>query len=219
MIPKIFYQSWDDELPDHIKKINNLNIPNNFIYKRYSLPQIRKYIKNHHNDEYLLLFDSYKKIAHKIDLWRYLILYEKGGIYMDADCILLNKIDELLNNDFIVVHNNKGVKNIFNGFIATVPKNPIIKEIINQMLIIKNSFKNYYFNCKIYYDVLTKYINIDYKNNFFYSTNLDLNICVIYDIYIKNYEIQKDWIEFHKHYGFLNNKILFVENNKYYPYS
>ena len=43
-ISKIFYQSWEHELPENIKNNNNNYIPKNFDYKLYNLFQAREYL-------------------------------------------------------------------------------------------------------------------------------------------------------------------------------
>lgn len=167
-ITPIFYQSWEIRLPLEIENENNKYIPKTFEYKLFTLEDVRKYLleKWPHTIE---IFDNYKRIEHKIDLWRYCILYETGGVYMDADCVLKNSIELLLKtSNCIFVTNNRGKKDIFNGFIATFPKNPILKDMIDYMLKIKNSFNSYYFNCiKLYY-VMSNYVNIK-KNCFEYT--------------------------------------------------
>lgn len=162
-IPKIFYQSWDIDLPEQITDINNKFIPKDFEYKRFNLIEIRDYLKNNWGNEVLYVFDNYKKIPHKIDLWRYCILYDTGGIYMDVDCVLLDNIDDLLENcNCFFTSNNRGVKDIFNGFLGTFPKNPIYKEIIDFMIKKKNNFNNdYFYNCKELYNIIDKYIDFE----------------------------------------------------------
>jgi len=161
-ISKIFYQSWDIDLPNQITNINNKFIPKDFEYKRFNLTEIRDYLKKNWGYNVLYVFDNYKKIPHKIDLWRYCILYDTGGIYMDADCILLDNIDNLLENcNCFFTSNNREVKDIFNGFLGTFPKNPIYREIIDYMIKKKNNFNDYYYNCKELYNIINKYIDFE----------------------------------------------------------
>jgi mannosyltransferase OCH1-like enzyme len=52
-----------------------------------------------------------------MDLWRYLIIYENGGIYLDADGFFENCLDISMYNkyDHIFIY-DPGYKNIHNGF-------------------------------------------------------------------------------------------------------
>jgi mannosyltransferase OCH1-like enzyme len=109
---------------------NLLHLPVDIDYKLFSLKDMYLYLENNWGNKYVNLFKSYDKIAHKTDLWRYCILYDTGGMYMDADSVLLNDIDFIFDYDLLFVTNNRGVKDIFNGFIMTPPKCPIYKLMI-----------------------------------------------------------------------------------------
>ena len=78
-IPPIFYQSWDKDLPDVIFNKNKICIPETFIYKRYSIKNIIDYLTEKW-PHVLNKFNSYYIIQHKIDLWRYCILYDTLGV-------------------------------------------------------------------------------------------------------------------------------------------
>lgn len=155
MIPNIFYQKWDRDIPSIVLENTLKNMPDGFEYKRYSFEDVETYLETRWGRGSLEAFRMYKKMAHKVDLWRYFMLYDTGGIYMDADCVLLSKIpDELiLENDAVFVTNNRGVKNIFNGFIMIKPRHPIMRAMIDYMMSpegIRHQ-KYYFFNCEYLY--------------------------------------------------------------------
>jgi hypothetical protein len=192
-ISKIFYQSWDSPLPDIISKQNRLHLPRDYTYKLYNLQEIQDYLQTNWDKPYLDLFNSYQRIPHKIDLWRYCILYETGGIYLDADCILLSDIDTLVNNhNMIFVTNDRGVRDIFNGFLATYPRNPIFKEMIDYMLHMGNNFNDdYYYNCKHLYQVVDRYININLQQQRYISniSGINYKICLLIDKHQKKIKV------------------------------
>jgi mannosyltransferase OCH1-like enzyme len=65
------------------------------------------------------------------DVARLMILYEYGGIYVDADVEILKSIDELLNNNaFIGIETNEYVNS--GQMFGTVKNNPLIKEHLEQ---------------------------------------------------------------------------------------
>jgi hypothetical protein len=208
-ITKIFYQSWDSNIPSQVLDETIKYIPKDFIYKRFSIKDIQDYLKNYWGEDLLKLFNSYKKIPHKIDLWRYCILYDTGGVYMDADCILKSDISILLNNDAVFVTNDRQVQNIFNGFIMTIPKNPILKEIIDYMINVNTSFENdYYYNCQKLYNIINKYIDINHINhNYIFNLNGLNRICILIDKEISG-----------RYYVYYNNMTILVETNELYPY-
>jgi hypothetical protein len=80
---------------------------------------------------------------------------------MDVDCILMKNIQCLLDTDCFFVSNNRGNKDIFNGFLGTYKHNPIFLEIINYMLTTQDN--DYFFNCKELYNIVNKYITIQHN--------------------------------------------------------
>lgn len=81
-------------------------------------------------DGYPLHFFQYKADVYRLD-----VLYKYGGIYLDADLILIKPFDELINNNkfsFYICEENPptAVKDdniTINAFIASIPGNPVIK--------------------------------------------------------------------------------------------
>jgi len=104
MIPKIIYQTHEldrDKLPDFIQKNSEswivMNPGYEYVYmnaeERRSFVEDRcpelKNFYNHFNDyEPHLMFQA--------DIWRYLIMYEFGGIYADMDSICISSFDNIL---------------------------------------------------------------------------------------------------------------------------
>lgn len=82
--------------------------------------------------DYLL---SKKKFAGVADLMRYEILYEHGGVYVDADCECKRPLDELLGLNAFAAYEHElefpGL--IANATIGAEPKNPVIGKIINDI--------------------------------------------------------------------------------------
>ena len=82
--------------------------------------------------------------AAKADIWRYLILYDKGGIYTDIDTECLIPLKEYIkeNDEFLNGLNNRG--QIYQTFIFTKQKHPFLKELIELVVynIINKSFIN-----------------------------------------------------------------------------
>lgn len=86
-IPNVVYQTWvTRSLPwrmfNEIRKFRNLN--NNFSFILYNDEERDKYMKEYWGKR--KIYEIYKKCvfpAMKADIWRYCILYEKGGYYFD----------------------------------------------------------------------------------------------------------------------------------------
>ena len=101
-------------------------------------------------------FKSYKKGAHKADLFRYCYLYQYGGIYLDIKTELIKPLNQLFINDntlYTVIAADK--KSIYQGIIAVYPLHPMLGELINQAVSSKNFylllnyslFLEFFYNC------------------------------------------------------------------------
>lgn len=225
-IPKIFYQTWDGKLPSIIENKNKNNLPSDIEYRLYSMRDMVEYLSKSWGSKYVKLFKSYDKIAHKTDLWRYCILYDTGGMYMDADSVLLDNIEFIISDfDMMFVTNNRGEKDIFNGFLMTPPKNPIFKEMIDYLIRIGNNFNDdYYFNCKYLYNVINKHTLID-LNEQVYKVKIEdneYNMLLLIDELVPEIKIDRNdedtWIEKNKYCAYYKKNVILMENNSFYPY-
>jgi mannosyltransferase OCH1-like enzyme len=80
------------------------------------------------------LFDSINNYGAKSDIFRYEILYRYGGIYVDTDYECLQSFDDLLYLDFFAGGGWNAWPVVFNGFLASVPGNKYIGNIIEGIL-------------------------------------------------------------------------------------
>jgi hypothetical protein len=92
-IPRVIYQTWSTKfLPFHmaetVKTIININPTYN--YELYDDVDCRNFIKQYFPPQILYAYDTLIPGAYKADLWRYCILYLKGGIYLDIKFIPVN---------------------------------------------------------------------------------------------------------------------------------
>lgn len=74
-----------------------------------------------------------RKIVEKVDLWRLLIIYENGGMYMDLDRFYNKDINKIINDKkemkmCLPTYKNM---NFSQDIIISSPKNPIILSVIN----------------------------------------------------------------------------------------
>lgn len=135
-IPKIIHQIWlGGPLPEKYKTI-------------------QKSWKQHHPDwEYRLwtdedaktfkmqnraLFESAVNWGEKADIFRYEILYQIGGLYVDTDFECLRPMDLLHHlTDFYIgmdtVERKFQSPRLLNGLIASIPNHPILKECLSSM--------------------------------------------------------------------------------------
>lgn len=80
--------------------------------------------------------DAYDKLplrVMKADLWRYCIIYKYGGIYADADTVLLKNPCFLINNKYLTVvpeNNTHFCQWVFSGS----ANSPVLKSVINLLV-------------------------------------------------------------------------------------
>ena len=107
-IPLDIYQTWyTKNLPPKMKQcVDRLKINNpEFTHHLYDDAMCREFIRKNYNKEILNAFDKLKPGAYKADLWRYCILYKKGGIYLDIkyECEPGFKLIELIDEEQFVL--------------------------------------------------------------------------------------------------------------------
>jgi hypothetical protein len=141
-IPKIIFQTWTNlDISEKLQNIVDtwkINNPD-YEYFLYDNDNCRNFIVENFSIDVINAYDKINTGAFKSDLWRYCILYKYGGFYADIDTLCLGKIDDFINEstDYIIpidlnVDNEKYC--LFNAFIGTVPKNPILLECIAQIV-------------------------------------------------------------------------------------
>jgi mannosyltransferase OCH1-like enzyme len=144
IIPLTIYQTWHTKnLPPSMKKTVDTIIKNNpiFDYQLFDDNDCRNFILNNFDINVLNAFDSLKPGAYKADLWRYCILYIKGGIYLDIKYEPVNdfKFINLTEKEHWVLDLDK--TGIYNALIVSKPHNKILLKAINNIVYnVKNKF-------------------------------------------------------------------------------
>ena len=158
-IPKIIHQTYRTkhlpvELSDNIKRLKALNP--DWEYRLYDDADIDEFIVKEYGEE---VFGYYKKItprygAAKADLFRYLLIYRIGGVYLDIKSSITKPLDNTLrtgdslvlshwDNDKGRPHENWGhykeIKHIEKGeyqqwHIIAAPGHPFIRSVIIKVL-------------------------------------------------------------------------------------
>lgn len=141
-IPRVIYQTFENyDVPKGMYGAVYSWINSNPDYEHYFFNEsdrisfIEKYFDRRVLNAYLSLIPG----AFKADLWRCCVLYEKGGIYVDSDMICLKPLNKYIEPDdeFLISRDDPMSKKFLaNGFIASTPKHPFLKEQIDG--IVKN---------------------------------------------------------------------------------
>ena len=146
-IPKVIYQTWYiKEFPETIQNSINcmMNINIGYKYELYDDADMLSFIVKNFDSTILECYNSLTIGAAKADLWRYLILYNNGGIYLDVDSVIYGKLDNLLLDDCCSIITRE---NNFNKFVQWclmfTPKHPLLKICIDSCI---DNIKNKRYN-------------------------------------------------------------------------
>lgn len=102
MIEKNIFQSWNTrDLPKPVQdKIDKFKAMNpEYKYQLYVDEEIDKFVNDNYPGDIANAYNKLNIIVAKVDLWRYLVLYKYGGVYVDIDSNILKPLNELIKNE------------------------------------------------------------------------------------------------------------------------
>jgi mannosyltransferase OCH1-like enzyme len=144
IIPPNIFQTWYSKvlpplMTHSILKIKKLNP--RFNYFLYDDNDCREFIKIYFRPDVLMAYDKLIPGAYKADLWRYCVLFIKGGIYLDIKYTPLNGFRFInLTESEHLVYDIDGV-NIYNALMVCLPGNKLLINAINTIVEnVKNKF-------------------------------------------------------------------------------
>jgi mannosyltransferase OCH1-like enzyme len=216
IIPLNIFTTWhtkDLQGNELLKKSNP-----EFNHYLYDENECRMFIKKYYQNDVLQAFDKLVPGAYKADLWRYCVLYIKGGIYVDIKykCVNGFKFISLIEKEhFVRDRFNYG---IYNALLVCKVGNEILFNLIKQ--IVHNTKTNFYGENSLHPTgpyLIKQFIDdetID-KLELFHKINNKNNNCIIlknkkilesYD----NYRIEQKKFQLTEHYSILwNNKRIY----------
>jgi len=112
------------------------------------------------------VFQGFTVGPHKADLFRYYYLYKKGGVYIDSDLMLYDPLNEIVGkNTFVSAWDIKHRGAAFNGFIAAVPRHPIIAAALKKLYTTRDSrlVKDYLAACKDLGTIISEFRGVGAK--------------------------------------------------------
>lgn len=116
MIPKKIYQTWHKKsLPSRIQEYVEAMLLDNpsYGYEFYDDEDMYYFIKENYDKDILSAYEKLTIGAAKSDLWRYLILYKQGGIYLDLDSHIYKDLNGLVNETDRAIISREGNPNTF----------------------------------------------------------------------------------------------------------
>ena len=147
VIPLDIYQTWGtkDLSPKMKECIETLKKENpEFTHHLYDDNDCYKFIKDNFDKNVADAYDNIIPGAYKADLWRYCILYKKGGIYLDIKYYTVNgfKLINLTDKEYFVRDIEVSGRGIYNAFMICKAGNSHLLKAINK--IVENVKNNYY---------------------------------------------------------------------------
>jgi len=145
VIPLHIYETWSNpELPPRMKEAWDVLREQNpeFECHMYNEDDRRAFIVENFPAEVVWAYDSLIPCSYKSDLWRFCILYKRGGIYLDCKYVGINGfkfIDYVYREYFVADCDNY---NVYTALIICRAGNPVMLGCINK--IIRNVRARYY---------------------------------------------------------------------------
>ena len=154
-IPKLIHQTLrtklniDEALETNVKKLKYLNP--NWDHRLYDDNDMRKFVLKCYGDDIIKSFDSINPIygAARADFFRYLLMYELGGVYLDIKSTCNRRLDDVLseNDSFILSQWRNNDEDCYQGWgrfpefgveseyqqwhIIATPRHPFLKSVIS----------------------------------------------------------------------------------------
>lgn len=120
----------------------NHNINPEYEYYFYDDKEVADYI-NTNFPQYIKHYNSVKPGAFKADLFRLLVLYREGGVYLDCKSYTVTPLRDILRKEDELYMTQDIIKGcIYQGFIASTPGHELVKKFIDKY--ISNIESKYY---------------------------------------------------------------------------
>ena len=151
IIPLDIYQTWvTKDLPEKMQlQVERLKRRNpKFKHHLFDDNDCYEFIKNNFDRSVLNAYNRLIPGAYKADLWRYCVLYKKGGIYLDIKlkCINNFRLIELTEREHFV--KDRWDIGIYNALMACKAGNELLLKAINR--IVENVNNNFYGICPLH---------------------------------------------------------------------
>ena len=148
MIPHTIFQTWHTTMfhPKVMKRryINKGRMMD-YEYRFFLDDEMDKFVTDHFDEEVVECYNKLRVRKARVDLWRYLVLYTHGGVYLDMDAGLNLPISYLVDegdNDAIIAIDRKNPNVFAHWAIACKPAHPLLKEVVR--LVVNNIKHNKY---------------------------------------------------------------------------
>ena len=146
MIPKNIFQSWisKDLHPEVQKKVDNMRSLNpEYNHQLYTDSEIDEFVNTFYPGKISECFNRLNVSVAKVDFWRYLVLYEYGGVYLDSS-IDISLDDFIRENDSAIITAETNPNTFVQWALIFDKRHPILKKVIE--IVVDNIENNSYPN-------------------------------------------------------------------------
>lgn len=131
-IPRILWQTnFTDKcsLPMWANYRRNRRLSDDFEHRLFGNDECAAYVHAHASPRVAAAYDRLSDGAARADLWRLVVLFEEGGVYMDVDGSLVRPLSDIVAGRSHVWLWDR--KRFSNYFLASVPRNPVVAKFID----------------------------------------------------------------------------------------
>lgn len=161
-IPKVLIQTYKSKNKVPQKVFDNIKkFASDYEYKFFEDQDCEEFIKNNFSNDVLEAYQRLENGAHKADLFRYCFLYINGGVYIDIKTELFQPLSKLFNKNYIYSVLSIVKNTIYQGIIATPPKQELFKNLIDHCVSTSRDKIDYY---QIFTNHFYKTIKNDIEN-------------------------------------------------------
>ena len=118
--PALWHQTWVDQNPS-------------FECKVCDDEECRAFVQMHFDKQILSIYDQLPLNVMRADLWRYLVIFQNGGVYADMDTSCLEPIDRWLGDAEIVIGVEGASPCFCQWTFASVSGHPVLEHVINEV--------------------------------------------------------------------------------------
>ena len=138
MIPKVVYQTWKTKsLPESTQRERTRMMEENpeYEFRLFDDAEMDAWIATNTDEQVQNVYSILNVGAAKADLWRYLILYKEGGIYLDIDSNVICPFREFIHANDVAIISRTFIQKIFNQWLMIFEAgHPILKTTIDIVL-------------------------------------------------------------------------------------
>lgn len=178
MIPKILWQTYEDDyndLPIYVRETAQTWIDKNpkYEFKYVNAKQREEFILKYFGTEWLKRYSKGVSGSMKADVWKYLVMYQFGGVYTDMDYSCERPISFWCKDNFdMIIGADEMPNEIACHLFASKPNHPALKSILD---VVYNNLEEIDFSIELIPYTLTgptaftkgikQYLNIDNELN------------------------------------------------------